>query len=249
MKALRIADSATVVLGLQDEIRRSEESRYDHRLHGVLLVAQGLTCPEVAGLLGDAPRSVEYWVGRFEEEGLAGLQEGERPGRPRRLNRKQLGEVDAVLRRMPREVGMSGNLWDGKTLAAWIERAGSPLRGTPVPETISTIGIPFNKSRVRWWRRRTRNDSKHIKKTPSSDGRSERGVVGERRGAFSATWVTLPDVDSAGDQGPVLLHHPTRRSVGYFGAVRFAMASSSSIARRTSSTGAPSSHSCKPLSR
>jgi len=43
MKALRIADSATVVLGLQDEIRRSEESRYDHRLHGVLLVAQGLT--------------------------------------------------------------------------------------------------------------------------------------------------------------------------------------------------------------
>ena len=27
MKALRIADSATVVLGLQDEIRRSEESR------------------------------------------------------------------------------------------------------------------------------------------------------------------------------------------------------------------------------
>jgi transposase len=122
MKALCVADSATVVLGLQDEIRRSGESRYDHRLHGVLLVAQGLTCPEVAGLLGDAPRSVEYWVRRFEEEGLAGLQEGERPGRPRRLSPKQLGKVDAVLRKTPREVGMGGNLWDGKTLAAWIER-------------------------------------------------------------------------------------------------------------------------------
>jgi Homeodomain-like domain len=72
MKALRIADSATVSLGLQDEIRRSEESLYDHRLHGVLLVAQGMTCPEVAGLLGDAPRSVENWVRRFETEGLAG---------------------------------------------------------------------------------------------------------------------------------------------------------------------------------
>ena len=52
---------ATSVLGLQQEIHRSEESRYDHRLHGVLLVAQGMTCPEVARLLGDAPRSVEYW--------------------------------------------------------------------------------------------------------------------------------------------------------------------------------------------
>ena len=122
MKALRIADSANVSLGLQDEIRRSEESSYDHRLHGVLLVAQGMTCPEVAGLLGDAPRSVENWVRRFELEGLAGLLEGERPGRPRRLNPQQLAEIDAVLRKTPREAGMSGNLWDGKTLTAWIKR-------------------------------------------------------------------------------------------------------------------------------
>jgi len=76
MKPLKIADSPTIILGLQDEIRRSEESRYDHRLHGLLLVAQGMTCPEVARLLGDAPRSVEYWVGRFERDGLAGLLEG-----------------------------------------------------------------------------------------------------------------------------------------------------------------------------
>lgn len=59
---------------------------------------------------------------RFEDEGLAGLQEGERPGRPRRLDSQQLAEVDAVLRKTPRGVGMSGNLWDGKTLAAWIKR-------------------------------------------------------------------------------------------------------------------------------
>lgn len=122
MKALRIADAATVAMGLQDEIRRSEESRYDHRLHGVLLVAQGMNCPEVADLLGDAPRSVENWVRRFEAEGLAGLQEGERMGRPRRLSARRLAEVDALLRKAPREAGMSGNLWDGKTLAAWIKR-------------------------------------------------------------------------------------------------------------------------------
>jgi transposase len=122
MKALRIADAATVALGLQDEIRRSEESRYDHRLHGVLLVAQGMNCPGVADLLGDAPRPVENWVRRFEAEGLAGLQEGERSGRPRRLTAQQLAEVDALLRKTPREAGMSGNLWDGKTLAAWIKR-------------------------------------------------------------------------------------------------------------------------------
>jgi transposase len=122
MKPLTIADSATIILGLQDEIRRTEESRYDHRLHGVLLVAQGMTCPEVAALLGDAPRTVEYWIRGFEEKGLAALREGERSGRPRRLSEKHLRGINAALRRMPRELGLSGNLWDGKTLAAWIER-------------------------------------------------------------------------------------------------------------------------------
>src|SRR5205807_9401179 len=75
MRPLKISD-ATSVLGLQQEIQRSEESRYDHRLHGVLLVAQGMTCPEVARLLGDAPRSVENWVHRFDQQGLGGLAEG-----------------------------------------------------------------------------------------------------------------------------------------------------------------------------
>jgi transposase len=50
------------------------------------------------------------------------LQEGERTGRPRRLSPKQLAELEAVLRRAPGDVGISGNVWDRKTLAAWIER-------------------------------------------------------------------------------------------------------------------------------
>jgi transposase len=127
MRPLTIAD-ATSVLGLQQEIQRSEESRYDHRLHGVLLVAQGITCPEVARLLGDAPRSVEYWVHRFEQRGLAGLMEGERSGRPSRLSQKQMQEINRVLRAKPSDAGMRVNLWDGKTLSAWIEKQyGIPL--------------------------------------------------------------------------------------------------------------------------
>ncbi len=122
MKALRIADAAVVSLRLQEEIRRSGESRYDHRLHAVLLVARGMTCPEAAGLLGDAPRSVENWVRRFAAQGLPGLRVGKRPGRPGRLDLQQLAGVDAILSKTPQEVGMSGNLWDGKTLAAWIRR-------------------------------------------------------------------------------------------------------------------------------
>src|SRR5260370_39717619 len=119
LNPLTIAEADTMVLGLKDEIRRSEESRYDHRLHGVLLVAQGMTCPEVSQLLGDAPRSVEYWVRHFEERGLAGLVEGARPGRPKRLSEAQLQQVQAVPRGAPGEVGLRGTLGGGKALQAW----------------------------------------------------------------------------------------------------------------------------------
>jgi transposase len=121
MRCLTIADAPDIVLGLQDEIRRSEESRYDHRLHGVLLVAQGVTCPQVARLLGDSPRTVEYWVHRFQAHGLAGLREGERPGRPRRLSEEQLKLVSGALRLPPRQLGLEGHLWDGKLLSAYVE--------------------------------------------------------------------------------------------------------------------------------
>ena len=52
MKALQLTDAETMVMVLQDEIRRNEQARYDHRLHGVLLVAQGMSCRQAARLLG-----------------------------------------------------------------------------------------------------------------------------------------------------------------------------------------------------
>jgi transposase len=122
MRTVTVAEAENVVLGLQDEIRRSQEARYDHRLHGVLLVAQGMNCSQVAELLGDAPRTVAYWVEKFEQKGLAGLQEGARSGRPLKLNPEQLAEVQQVLRGTPRDVGLAGNLWDGKTMAAYLQQ-------------------------------------------------------------------------------------------------------------------------------
>lgn len=148
MKPLTIADAPTIVLGLQDEIRRSEESRYDHRLHGVLLVAQGMSCPEVSRLLGDSVRTVEYWVRRFEERGLAGLVEGERTGRPRRLNEKQLEEIQSVLRQTPESVGISSGLWDGKGLAAFIkERYGVTLKVRQCQYMFKSFGFRLRKPR------------------------------------------------------------------------------------------------------
>lgn len=148
MKPLTISDAPTIILGLQDEIRRSRESRYDHRLHAVLLVAQGLSCPEVGRLLGDGSRTVEYWVHRFEEDGLAGLVDGERAGRPRRLDEAQLQEVGRALRGSPMEVGLTTAIWDGKTLSAFIQaRFGVSLGVRQCQRIFRQLGFRLRKPR------------------------------------------------------------------------------------------------------
>jgi transposase len=38
------------------------------------------------------------------------------------MNQKQMQEVGRVLREKPSDAGMRVNLWDGKTLSAWIDK-------------------------------------------------------------------------------------------------------------------------------
>ena len=113
MRKLEIADQEIMTIAVQQEILRSEESRYDHRLHGILLITQGFSCYEVAYVLGQNPRTIERWVQRFEKSGFSGLHEGEREGRPRRLNEDQWEAVNRDLRRSPRDFGYRKNTWDG----------------------------------------------------------------------------------------------------------------------------------------
>jgi len=130
MKAAGIANADAVGQVFRNESRRSAESRYQHRLHGVLLVAKGLSCAEVAALLGDSVRSVQYWVRRYEKHGVVGLAEIERPGRPARLDGKQLQMLSALLRQPPSAVGLNAKNWSGKLLALFIERRWKAQLGT-----------------------------------------------------------------------------------------------------------------------
>jgi len=123
MRRLEIADADLMRIAVQQEILRSEESRYDHRLHGILLCCSGFSCYEVAEVLGQSARTVEYWLQRFEKSGFAGLQERSRPGRPGTLDVAVRERIGRDLRATPRSLGYLQTLWDGKLLSHHIQRA------------------------------------------------------------------------------------------------------------------------------
>lgn len=173
MKALTISDNDNMIMALQDEIRRNDTSRYDHRLHGVLLVAQGMTCPQVAELLGDSPRTVVNWVQRFETDGLAGLSEGQRSGRPSRLSAPQLSRVEAALRSSPTEFGLPTQMWDGPTLSAYIgQQLGVKLKMRQCQRLFRQLGFRLRKPRPQVAQADPQLQAAH-KKTPRIGPKSE----------------------------------------------------------------------------
>jgi len=76
----------------------SPAERLVHRLHSVALVASGLSASEAARIYGDSPRAVAYWVTRYTKLGLKGLEEESRPGRPSRLNPREMKQLERFVK-------------------------------------------------------------------------------------------------------------------------------------------------------
>ena len=117
MKRIIIPDAETFIAAIQDEISRTQEGRYFHRLHVVLHVLHGTSTYETARFYGHSPRTIQYWVHRLLSHGLVGLWEKSRPGRPSRLSFSDRQRLRDEIRSSPRELGYDQNLWDGVLLS------------------------------------------------------------------------------------------------------------------------------------
>jgi transposase len=104
---------------IRNEFRQSEEARYIHRLHGVLLVLLGLSTVKAGKLLGDPQRTVAHWVIQFREHGLKGLNE-EKFGRPETLSPVQKKLLMNALTKSPKKFGFTGDKWTGAFVSSFM---------------------------------------------------------------------------------------------------------------------------------
>jgi hypothetical protein len=220
MRRLEIADVEVMRLAVQQEITRSEGSRYDHRLHGVLLISRGPSCYQVADWLGENPRTIERWVHRFESRGFAGLQEGERAGRPPQLRETQLAAVGRDLRRFPRDWGLwpkpLGREAPVAPLGEGLTRGSEASSMSAVDPSVcaSACANPARLSPTPTQRRRADIKKLHRQaRDPKVDLWSLDECLFQQHGTRSLMWVPPEQTN------PVLLHAPTRKSVALFGAV------------------------------
>jgi transposase len=122
MKALEITHrevSRETLLDLADQI---PGAWLGIRIAGYLLILAGWKSTQVAELFGLSRNGVVKWIRKANQVGLAAVEDSPRPGRPTPLNDQILGELDQILSKSPREVGISRTRWDGVVVVEYLKR-------------------------------------------------------------------------------------------------------------------------------
>src|SRR3954471_10445844 len=91
---------------------RREVGRVSERMHAVLLSARGYDVGQIASILEYDEATVRRWLERFEAEGLEGLQDRPRSGRPRSAGAAAQDSVRRAMEAGPENCGHPGvALW------------------------------------------------------------------------------------------------------------------------------------------
>lgn len=97
---------------------RSQETRLVERAKIILRCLHGDKVSEIAHKLNVRPNTVIDWRRRFEEEGIKGLHDRPRPGKPRQYTDKFRNQVLSALEQTP----PSGQAcWDGPAIASHLK--------------------------------------------------------------------------------------------------------------------------------
>jgi transposase len=125
MKRLEVINKEKIQFQIQEYFNHHTESRFLHRLHGILLFIsrEEESCDSTGALFGNSPRTVSNWIRRINETGdLESLREKARSGRRSKLSLKQKEELKEILQRPPEKSGIATNIWDGKSLSYYIKK-------------------------------------------------------------------------------------------------------------------------------
>ena len=92
-----------------EKLRRSQtaESRLMERAKMVLWSREGMSGNEIARRLGHKAATVYRQLDRFDEEGLSGLRDRQRSGRPREYDEQERGQIIGVARSHPQSLELA----------------------------------------------------------------------------------------------------------------------------------------------
>ncbi len=127
---------------------RQEIGRVSQRAQMILLAAQGRMYTEIARIFETTTVSVVFWIGRFNQEGPAGLLDLPRSGRPCKVTKEVVETTGELICDDPQREGYVATFW---TVAMMVLALVGKLGVQLSPSTVRAV---FKELDLRWGRPR-----------------------------------------------------------------------------------------------
>lgn len=122
MKSLEITNKSVTREALLKMAEKIPGAWIGLRIAAIILILEGWKSTQVAELFDVSRWSAVKWIQKMNEHGVQGINEGQRPGRPSRMDEDIEKDLEKALTRDPREFGLKRNRWDGMVVVEYVER-------------------------------------------------------------------------------------------------------------------------------
>lgn len=139
MRAIKIHGTARKIqqlVKLSKQALREGAYRVANRLQAVVLNMEGKTSPEISDILKVHRSKVSIWLQSWQHNGVDGLLEGHRSGRPPGISQQQRQKLADILDSGPVAYGFTSGVWT------------SPMVARVIEEEFSVIYHPAHVSRI-----------------------------------------------------------------------------------------------------
>ena len=133
---------------------RSAAHRLVQRAAAILALDEGGSQRAAGGRAGLSPSVVGLWVERFNQEGVAGLGDRPRSGRPPTYDELCKGRVIQAAKSDPRKLGMEFNHWTLDRLVVYArQRIGIAVKRAQIHRWLRREGLRWRKEQT-WFSQR-----------------------------------------------------------------------------------------------
>ena len=128
---------------IEETIKSHADLRVRERARIIRLLHKGYPPAEVAELLVVSVGQVYWWHKRWQAEGIAGLADREREGRPALLGAAMRSQVEALLETEPKSLGYAFPVWTvGRLLR---EQMGVTMHKNTLRKLLAELGFVYRR--------------------------------------------------------------------------------------------------------
>jgi transposase len=124
----------------------TDDIRIRTRTQIILLAFDGLSAPKIAKIVDMSGEGVRFHMKRYRDEGIQGLSDKERPGRPRIATPEYIETALTALRRRPRALALPFSVWTVDRLLAYLtEQTGITVSDETLRTHLLAHGFSFSR--------------------------------------------------------------------------------------------------------